>query len=213
MHLEQYLPEFVSLALVHLILVVIPGPDFVITVRQSIQHGRTHGIITAIGIGTGLSVHVIYTLLGVAAITHAIPWLLQLLKIIGALYLCYLGVILIKSANSPNKVGINKHEEKEKEKQALKKSFILGFLTNVFNPKATIFFIAVMVSIVSINTPLTIKIGYGVWMCSVNALWFILVSVLFSQPIFQAWLERQTQKIERICGGVLLLFSMQLMFL
>lgn len=211
MHLEQYLPEFLSLALVHFILVVIPGPDFVITVRQSIQFGRIHGIMTAIGIGFGLSVHVIYTLLGVAAITHAIPWVLQLLKIVGAIYLCYLGVILIKSANNPNKVSINKHEYKQE--QTLKKSFILGFLTNVFNPKATIFFIAVMVSIVSINTPLTIKIGYGVWMCSVNAIWFILVSLLFSKKVFQTWFEKQSQTIERVCGGILLLFSMQLMFL
>ena len=210
MNLEQYLPEFLSLALVHFILVVIPGPDFVITVRQSIQCGRTHGIMTAIGIGIGLSVHVIYTLLGVAAITHTIPWLLQLLKITGALYLCYLGLTLIKSSKNINKFRINTGVQPSN--QSLKKSFILGFLTNVFNPKATLFFIAVMMSIVNVNTPLPIKIGYGIWMCTVNAVWFILVSLLFSKKVFQKWFQKQTQKIERICGGILLLFSVQLMF-
>lgn len=209
MHLEHYLPEFLSLALIHLILVVIPGPDFVITVRQSIQHGRVHGIMTAIGIGIGLSVHVIYTLLGVAAITHTIPWLLQLFKIIGALYLCYLGMILIKSSNHLRQTNTIKSDKELKK--SLKKSFFLGFLTNVFNPKATLFFIAVMMSIVSVDTPLAIKIGYGVWMCTINAAWFIFVSLLFSENKFQAWFEQQTQTIERVCGGVLLLFSVQLM--
>jgi len=208
MFLESYLAEFLSLALIHFIAVVIPGPDFVITVRQSIQFGRVHGVITAIGIGFGLSIHVIYTLLGVATITHTIPWILQLLKLIGAIYLCYLGITLVKSSNNNGSFTAIKGEKKSEQK--FTKAFMLGFFTNVFNPKATLFFLAIMVSIVSVNTPLNIKVYYGIWMCFINAAWFILVSVLFSHGVFRDWFQRNTQTIERASGILLLIFSAQL---
>ena len=66
--LEQYASEFIALAIIHFLAVVAPGPDFTITIRQSITYGRTTGLITSLGIGAGISVHVIYTVLGVGLI-------------------------------------------------------------------------------------------------------------------------------------------------
>lgn len=63
-----YMGEFIALAVIHFLAVMAPGPDFAVTTRQSVRHGRSAGIGTAIGIGAGISVHVIYTLLGVGAL-------------------------------------------------------------------------------------------------------------------------------------------------
>ncbi len=63
--LTHYWPEFLSLAIVHLSAVILPGPDFAISVRQSLRYGHLIGCLTAIGIGMGISVHVLYTLVGV----------------------------------------------------------------------------------------------------------------------------------------------------
>lgn len=60
----DYLREFLALAAIHFLAVVAPGPDFAVTIRQSVRFGRHAGIGTAVGIGAGISVHVIYTLLG-----------------------------------------------------------------------------------------------------------------------------------------------------
>lgn len=93
-----YMGEFVALALIHFLAVVAPGPDFAVTIRQSVRHGRSAGVGTALGIGAGISVHVVYTLLGVGALMHTTPWLLQVASWLGAAYLLYLGILFIRQA-------------------------------------------------------------------------------------------------------------------
>lgn len=95
--LSNYLGEFLALATIHFLAVVAPGPDFAVTIRQSVRFGRLVGICTALGIGAGISVHVLYTLLGVGALMHTTPWLLTVAKVIGGAYILYLGISLLRS--------------------------------------------------------------------------------------------------------------------
>ncbi len=95
--LSNYLGEFLALATIHFLAVVAPGPDFAVTIRQSVRFGRMVGICTALGIGVGISVHVLYTLLGVGALMHTTPWLLTVAKVVGGAYILYLGVSLVRS--------------------------------------------------------------------------------------------------------------------
>jgi len=60
-------------------------------------------------------------------------------------------------------------------------AFVTGFLTNALNPKVTLFFLAIFMTLVSISTPIGIQIFYGVWICTVSAACFALVSIVFSQ--------------------------------
>lgn len=208
----EYLQEFITLALIHIIAVVVPGPDFVITVRQSIRFGRIHSIYTAIGIGCGLSVHVIYTLLGLSAMMQSNPYVMLLAKTLGVCYLIYLGCSLCLSKQN-NKL-LNFETDKIKlVHQSLSQAFRVGFMTNATNPKATLFFVAVMTSVVSIDTPLYIQIYYGVWMCLVNAMWFVLVGVVFSSLLLRNKLSKNVNLIEKILGSLLLLFAARLAFL
>ena len=94
---SNYLGEFLALAMIHFLAVVAPGPDFAVTIRQSVRFGRMIGICTALGIGAGISVHVLYTLLGVGALMHTTPWLLTVAKVVGGAYILYLGVSLLRS--------------------------------------------------------------------------------------------------------------------
>src|SRR5690625_2033813 len=168
--MSAYGAEFFSLAIIHFLAVVAPGPDFAVTVQQSLGHGRRAGILTAIGIGTGISVHVLYTLLGFSALMHSTPWLMRTAELIGSIYLLYLGSHFIRHAlrqarnpaqtnnNSPTTAkGINTPTSK----QSARRAFWIGFLTNATNPKATIFFLAVFTTIVSAQTPLYIQASYG----------------------------------------------------
>jgi threonine/homoserine/homoserine lactone efflux protein len=208
----EYLQEFIALALIHIIAVVVPGPDFVVTVRQSIRFGRIHSIYTAIGIGCGLSVHVIYTLLGLSAMMQSNPYVMLLAKTLGVCYLIYLGCSLCLSKQS-NKL-LNFETDKIKPvHQSLSQAFRVGFMTNATNPKATLFFVAVMTSVVSIDTPLVIQIYYGVWMCLVNAMWFVLVGLVFSSLLLRNKLNKNVNLIEKILGSLLLLFAARLAFL
>ena len=77
-----YFNEFLLLAIIHFLAVVAPGPDFAVVVQQSISYGRKIGAITALGIGAGISVHVIYTILGFGLLIQTNAIVFNTVKII-----------------------------------------------------------------------------------------------------------------------------------
>jgi threonine/homoserine/homoserine lactone efflux protein len=87
----------------------------------------------------------------------------------------------------------------------------MGFLTNATNPKATLFFLAIFTTIVSPGTPMLIQIGFGVWMCATTAIWFCLVSLLFSTVRVRLQFERLGHWFERVMGTLLLLLAARLL--
>ncbi|MDN0085588.1 LysE family transporter [Crenobacter sp. SG2305] len=204
--LSAYFGEFVALATLHLLAVISPGPDFAVTVSQSVRHGRRIGMLTALGIGAGISVHVLYTLLGVGALMHAAPWLVEVAKVVGGAYVLYLGVQLLRA--KPGRQAPT--EQDAGAGQTASKAFRTGFLTNATNPKATLFFLAIFTTIVSPRTPLKVQALYGVWMCCVNAGWFMLVSALFSSPKVRAGFVRLGHWFERFMGLILVAFATRL---
>lgn len=205
-----YLGEFLALATIHFLAVLAPGPDFAVTVRQSVRFGRLVGLCTALGIGAGISVHVLYTLLGVGALMHATPWLLNAARILGGAYILYLGISMIRS-RSARQQDEAMAPAPDTERQTPLKAFLLGFLTNATNPKATLFFLAIFTTVVSERTPLKIQAFYGIWMCCVNAVWFMAVSLFFSSPRIRLAFMRMGQWFERVMGVMLVLFAFRLM--
>lgn len=203
-----YLGEFIALATIHFLAVVAPGPDFAVTVSQSVRFGRKIGFYTALGIGAGISVHVIYTLLGVGALMHAWPSLMIAAKVMGAAYVLYLGIQLLraksKSVSTTEIIRLNNG-------QTPWKAYVTGFLTNATNPKATLFFLAIFTTIVSATTPIRIQMLYGIWMCTVNAVWFILVSALFSSQKVRETFLHLGHWFERLMGLVLVVFAARLL--
>ncbi|OCQ53257.1 Threonine efflux protein [Photorhabdus australis subsp. thailandensis] len=208
-----FLHEFLELALIHFLAVVVPGPDFAVTVRQSTSFGRKAGIYTAIGIGAGISVHVIYTLIGIGTIMHALPWLLNTVRLIGGVYLFYLGVCFIRKKADTSVIAENQGDNSGVLiNKSLSRSLITGFVTNATNPKATLFFLAIFTTVVSAKTPMSIQIFYGFWMCAVNALWFVFVSLIFSSMAVRNRFVSYGHWIERIMGLLLIFFSVRLLF-
>lgn len=96
--------------------------------------------------------------------------------------------------------------------KSFRQSFMIGFLTNATNPKATLFFLAVFTTVVSASTALHVKVLYGVWMCIVNALWFILVSMAFASPAVRRRFLTIGPWFERLMGVLLIAFSMRLIW-
>lgn len=209
--MPDVLREFLTLAVIHFLAVVAPGPDFAVTIRQSIRYGRRAGISTAIGIGAGISVHVVYTLLGVAALMHTTPWLLSVIEVSASAYLLYLGIRFISQADAH--MADNPSDNVEPiNTQSFRQSFMIGFLTNATNPKATLFFLAVFATVVSATTALHVQVLYGIWMCIVNALWFVLVSVIFASPAIGRRFLIIGPWFERLMGVLLIAFSIRLIW-
>lgn len=119
-----------------ILLAFMPGPDIIYVIMLSISKGKKQGIITALGLVSGIIVHTTLIAFGVAAIINKSEFLFLIIKVFGALYLFYLAYKTYKSATSLNLATNN----------ILDKSYFelykQGFIMNVLNPKVVIFFLA-----------------------------------------------------------------------
>src|SRR3989338_2489374 len=128
----SFLPEFLTVAVIHLLAVMSPGPDFVLISRNSLIYSRKVGVYSAVGLGLGILVHVTYSLIGIGLIISKSIVLFSILKYAGAAYLIYIGYKCVRAKPL-------EQAETELPKQAdLGKlaAIRMGFLTNVLNPKA-----------------------------------------------------------------------------
>lgn len=201
----QYVIEFTGLMAVFVILLVAPGADFALIVRQSIVHGRRAAFITSLGIGASLMFHISYTILGIGLIVSQSLFLFSLIKWAGAGYLFYLGIKALREkplsttdAEKMLQTGV-KSSEQQKSSISAKRCFTMGFITNALNPKAVLFFLSLFSSLISHETPSIIQAVYGALIAVVVIGWFAIVTMFFTlEPVRKrffalgAWFNRVT---------------------
>ena len=183
-----------------------PGPDFVMAVRNSVMGSRKAGIFTAIGFGLGVAIHVAYCLAGLALVISQSVMLFNVIKWIGAAYLFYVGYQALKSK------GYTQPEEGALEKPAMTAIQALrsGFITNLFNPKATLFFLALFTQILSPDIDLAAKIVYGLTCIVMTMLWFSIVATVLTTPKIRNAFLRAAKWIDRVCGGLFVALGVKL---
>ncbi|BAN50522.1 LysE family transporter [Metapseudomonas resinovorans] len=205
----MYWTEFLTVALIHLLAVASPGPDFAIVVRESVAHGRRAGTWTALGVGCGIFVHVGYSLLGIGLIVSQSIMLFNALKWAAAAYLLYIG---IKALRAKPADPIAAEAALMAGERSPRGAFVTGFVTNGLNPKATLFFLSLFTVVINPHTPLAIQAGYGVYLAFATALWFSLVALLFSQRRVRAGFARMGHWFDRLMGAVLVGLGIKLAF-
>ncbi len=205
----QYVIEFTGLMAVFVILLVAPGADFALIVRQSIVHGRRAAFITSLGIGASLMFHISYTILGIGLIVSQSLFLFSLIKWAGAAYLFYLGIKALrekplKAADAEKMVqtgetGAEITTTAQANVISAKRCFTMGFITNALNPKAVLFFLSLFSSLISHETPALIQVIYGLLMTVIVLSWFAIVSLFFTlEPVRKrffalgSWFNRVT---------------------
>ena len=203
----MYWTEFLTVALIHLLAVASPGPDFAIVVRESVGYGRRAGLFTAFGVGTGILVHVTYSLLGIGLIVSQSIVLFNALKWLAAAYLLYIGVKALRARPAdPASAELNMTTGERSGRGA----FITGFITNGLNPKATLFFLSLFTVVISHDTPLPVQAGYGVYTAVATGAWFCLVALLFSRDAVRRGFHRMGHWFDRMMGGVLIALGLHL---
>ncbi len=122
------------------IIVAIPGPSVVFAVGRTLALGRLPGLITVLGNALGTSTWLIGSAFGIAALLAIAPWVLQVVKIGGALYLGYLGVQTIRKSGKQSALVVEVGGVVRSPWQTLRE----GFLVGLGNPKVAVFFLAVL---------------------------------------------------------------------
>ncbi|HTL66549.1 MAG TPA: LysE family translocator [Lacunisphaera sp.] len=202
-----YWTEFLTIAVAHALAVASPGPDFALVLRQSLTHGRRTAIWSSLGIGCGISVHITYCLIGLGYVLKGSPVLLTTMKFLGAGYLAWLGWHAVRTP--PRHGDIDLAGGSSPTSRA---AWLTGFLVNVTNPKAALFFIALFPLAVSVHTPKVIQAGYGLWMAVATAAWFCFVSLVFTRVEVRARFLRHGHWIDRALGVVFFGFGVGLVF-
>lgn len=202
--MHNYIAEFFFIAGLHLLAVMSPGPDFVMISRNSLIYSRKTGLISALGLALGIVVHITYCLIGIAYIISKSIVIFSTLKLLGAGYLMFIGYKALKA--KPSQAGdINPEKADMGKLQALK----MGFLTNLFNPKVTLFFLALFTQVISPQTPLYIKLAYGLEMSTMTFVWFGFVSLVLSHNKIQKPFLRFQHYVERVTGLALIALGLK----
>lgn len=199
--------EFIAIVGAFGIGAISPGPDFAMVLRQSIGHGRTPAIYTSSGIAAAILVHGTYTLLGLGLIISQSIVLFTLLKYAGAAYLIWLGV---KAIMAPPPVAPKDIDTLRQENMGVGKAFGIGFLTNLLNPKAALFFLALFSTLVSASTPILDRGIYFVTMAMLLFVWFTLVSLFFTTPKVRNGFYRMGVWFNRATGFALIMLALKL---
>lgn len=120
-----------------------PGPDVLYIVSNALREGRKAGLVAVAGITCGCLVHVAIAALGLGVLLATSSVLFTAVKWIGAAYLLWVGIGLLRSAgNKPLAEAAAEHAQMQDASRSLWKIFAGGFLTNALNPKVALFFLA-----------------------------------------------------------------------
>ena len=204
----EYLSEFITIALVHLVAVASPGPDFAIIVRYSVNHGRRIAMYASVGVGLGILLHVAYSLVGLSVVIKTTPWLYNTICYLSAAYLLYLAVGALRS--KPGNSSANISTDSKVTSVTPKKALINGFLTNGLNPKATLFFLSLFTAFINVDTPTAVKAFYGIYLAVATGLWFCMLSYLLSTSGVVKLIGDKGYWLDRFMGVVLVGLAVRL---
>ncbi|NNN59746.1 LysE family translocator [Vibrio sp. A11] len=196
--------EIFSLALLGVLIVVSPGADFVLVLKNSLNQGRQAGIYSAIGISLAISIHIAYSMLGISYLISQNEWLFSLIRYLGAAYLVYLGLKgIFSSSHQPEN-----NAPQYTATQQVWPFFLQGFLCNVLNPKTMLFFLSIFSQVIDPDSATQhLALMYGGYMIVLHGIWFSIVAVLFTSPKLQALLLGVKHRLNQACGIGLVLFG------
>ena len=183
---------------IHLLALISPGPDFVMVVKNSIQYSRKIGIFTSIGFSIGILVHMFYCLVGLSLILSTNELIFNIFKILCSGYLIYMGIKSFKDnqiGNSVRKTRVNK--------MTYLKAIKIGFLTNVLNPKVSLFFLSLFsLMITPKEIPIIIVVS--------TFMWFSLVAIFLTQKKVNNLFIKNFKHLNKIFGCLLIFIAIKI---
>ncbi|MGL6316798.1 LysE family translocator [Vibrio sp. WXL103] len=193
-----------TLTTVHLIGLMSPGPDFALVVQNATRYGRQTGVYIALGLSIGILLHSILSLTGVSYLIHQQPLLYTLIQLAGGSYLAYLGLGALHATwkNRHCRGETSALSRSTLKIDSLAQAFRRGFITNILNPKALVFFVSLMSSLVPAEMSLSGKTAALVLLWLISFVWFGGLAWLLSAPRLQKKLLAVTPFIDSLCGLV-----------
>jgi threonine/homoserine/homoserine lactone efflux protein len=194
--------------LASLILIATPGQDMILVMSRSVAQGAAAGVATAAGVSVGLVGHTALAALGLGALLRASEWMFIALKLVGAAYLIYLGVTLLRTRRGD--LALN-----PANRRSIVRLFVDGALSNLSNPKIAIFYFAFLPQFVATaaDHPTLQLLALGLVFAGLTFL--VKAPVGISAGALSSWLRRRPSVLVwlyRSSGAVLLGLGVRLAF-
>lgn len=191
-----------SFIITSLIVVLVPGTGVIYTLTTSLSGSRRYAVLAAIGCTLGIVPHLVAAIFGLSAILNASAQVLKVIKILGVLYLLYLGVGLLSTKN----VIDIKEGQRENPLKIIGKAVLL----NLLNPKLTLFFFSFLPQFVNpegiaVRTQMTILSLFFMGLTLIVFCLYGLLANLFKQFLIRS--PKVTQRIQQSFGLILIGFA------
>lgn len=184
---------------------ILPGPDFVAVVRSSITRGTRGGLLTTLGVSTGLGLYATLSLLGLSAILVEYQWLTWTVRVLGGAYLIYLGIRLLRAR--PDAAIGDDVPRGDLASGVRGNALVFGFLVTLTNPKAIVLFASVFATAVTASTPGWLMVLMIALVVASALGWYSIVSLFMSSAPVMRRFARMRHWIERAAGASFVLIG------
>jgi threonine/homoserine/homoserine lactone efflux protein len=198
----------VTFALAAALIVLLPGPDTLVVLRNLIRGGRRTAALTVVGVLSGLTVWVAAAAFGLAAVLHASEDAYTALRIVGACYLLWLGVQTLRTRSNPQPLMV---DDEPARRRWLGSGYSAGLATDLLNPKVGVFFVTFLPGFVPTGEPVGLaSLTFGAIFVAETALYFALL--LFLAGRISRWMRdpRIRRRLDWSTGTVLIGFGVRL---
>lgn len=192
---------FPALALAHFVALLSPGPDFFLLVGYAARYRMRGSAGLCVGIAFGNGLYILLAIIG-WGILRQLPLLFTVIELLGALYLLWIGSLLVRS-RPQTLTGT----DAESTCPGFGKQLLLGLGSSLLNPKNALFYLALMTALLGPSVTLLQQTMSGIWMTSIVLCWDLLIVMFIGLPQIQRRLSRGILWVERIAGGVLIIFG------
>lgn len=201
---------FITIAIVHIIALMSPGPDFFFVSQTAVSRSRHEAMAGVAGITLGVAMWAALALLGLQLLLQRLVWLERLIAIGGGLYLCWMGLKMLRGALA--KPSQDQVAAPVQVFVGAKRSLRNGLLTNLANPKVVIYFGSIFSAFVGAGVSSGARWGLWALVVAETFLWFSFVAGCFALPVMRRGYLRISRWIDGCAGAVFMLFGLHLIF-
>ena len=201
---------FITIAVVHIIALMSPGPDFFFVSQTAVSRSRHEAMAGVAGITLGVAMWAALALLGLQLLLHRLIWLERLIAVAGGLYLCWMGLKMLRGALA--KPALAQAAEPVQVFAGAWRSLRNGLFTNLANPKVVIYFGSIFSAFVGEGVSSAARWGLWAMVVAETFLWFSFVAGCFALPVMRRGYLRLSRWIDGCAGAVFMLFGLHLIF-
>lgn len=201
----DFVPNLVGLATMHLLMAMLPGPNTVVVGWYSATRSRSDGLKAVAGVVVASLLWVVLAIGGVGALLLEAGWLYRALRFVGAAYLIYVGVRLLRAGFGPKG-----NAQGAPPQLAGRSPFTAGLLTTLSNPKSAVFWTSAFLVALPPHAPGWVYPTIVAIVAVQSAIWYGTLALFFSTGVAQKLYQRIARALDLLAGGVMVALGLKL---